>query len=301
MKLLLNHQINKERWNEIIREDKNGRIYATSIWLDAMSPNWSALIKGDYEYMMPLTWKKKWGISYLAQPPFTQQLGIFSNSSINPEISAHFFEEAKKRFKFGEIFTGCFEENPLIVNKICKNYILDLSIGYEKIKTNYTRDLLKKNLQRVSKFNLKYLKSTDINNTVDIYEQLYGDRTPNVTETNYKALKQLGSTLQKVNTAFVREVRMPNDALLACGLFFKDDNRIYNIASTTLPDGRTFEANHFLFDELIKEFAGSRLILDFEGSDLPGVERFYKKFGPIMEPYFFNKWNNLPWPIKLLK
>jgi hypothetical protein len=54
------------------------------------------------------------------------------------------------------------------------------------------------------------------------------------------------------------------------------------------------EANHFLFDQLIREFAGQDLILDFEGSDLPGVARFYQKFGPQNQPFSFWKSNRLP-------
>ncbi|MCU0387633.1 MAG: hypothetical protein MUE71_03400 [Chitinophagaceae bacterium] len=81
---------------------------------------------------------------------------------------------------------------------------------------------------------------------------------------------------------------------MAIGLFLKDDRRLYNIASTTLPNGRTLEANHFLFDQLICEFSGQNILLDFEGSDLPGVARFYQKFSPENRPYFFWKSNRLP-------
>jgi hypothetical protein len=157
-------------------------------------------------------------------------------------------------------------------------------------------------LQRSKKFNLQYSVSNDIGNAVQQFKSLYAERTPHVTDKNYQQLTQLANNLLEEKNAFVREVRLPtNNQLLACGLFFKDEKKIYNIASSTLPDGRTMEANHFLFDELIKEFAGQPLILDFEGSDLPGVERFYKKFGSILEPYYFIKWNHLPWWAKLFK
>jgi hypothetical protein len=56
-----------------------------------------------------------------------------------------------------------------------------------------------------------------------------------------------------------------------------------------------------LFHQIISEFAGTPLILDFEGSDLPGVARFYQKFGAQNQPYFFFKSNRLPTGIKWLK
>jgi hypothetical protein len=43
------------------------------------------------------------------------------------------------------------------------------------------------------------------------------------------------------------------------------------------------------------------MILDFEGSDHPGIAHFYENFGSINQPYFFYRHNRLPWPLRLLK
>jgi hypothetical protein len=43
------------------------------------------------------------------------------------------------------------------------------------------------------------------------------------------------------------------------------------------------------------------MILDFEGSDHPGIAHFYANFGGIDQPYFFYRRNRLPWPIRWLK
>jgi hypothetical protein len=71
--------------------------------------------------------------------------------------------------------------------------------------------------------------------------------------------------------------------------------------NTTTSEGRKVEANHYLVDSVIKEFAGTSLTFDFEGSDLPGVKSFYENFGAVNEPYFIVKYNNLPWPFYLFK
>ena len=99
----------------------------------------------------------------------------------------------------------------------------------------------------------------------------------------------------------IRKVDLPGSGLLAIILLLKDSGRLYNIMSTTFPEGRRMEANHFLFEQLIREFANNRLILDFEGSDIEGIARFYQKFGAVNEPYFYLRYNNLAWPIKYLK
>lgn len=302
LKFLQNHQIDKNRWNEIIRAAEDGRIYANTVWLDAMSPNWSALIKGDYEYIMPLTWKKKWGITYLAQPPFTQQLGIFSTNKISSETTTQFFEETKRRYRFGEIFSNYYHLNSNQPITVRKNYELDLSHNYTFIAHNYAKELIKRNLKQSNGSKLAYSAGKDEASAIHTFQALYGDRTPHVTNKHYLSFINLCQQLAKNNQVFIRNVHnVINNELLATSLFVKDEKRIYNISPSTFPNGRTQNANHFLLDELIKEFSGTGFILDFEGSDLQGVERFYKKFGSEMKPYYFYKWNNLPWPIKLLK
>ena len=60
----------------------NGFIYGYSFYLDHMAKHWDALVSGDYEAVMPLTWNRKYGIYYLYQPFLAAQLGVFG-ASIN--------------------------------------------------------------------------------------------------------------------------------------------------------------------------------------------------------------------------
>jgi len=71
--------------------------------------------------------------------------------------------------------------------------------------------------------------------------------------------------------------------------------------NSTTAAGRKTEANHFLFDNIFKEFAGSQLIFDFEGSDIAGVKSFYEKFGVINQLYYKLHFNHLPFPLNKLK
>jgi hypothetical protein len=52
---------------------------------------------------------------------------------------------------------------------------------------------------------------------------------------------------------------------------------------------------------VINRFSGTKTILDFEGSDIPGIKRFFKGFGSKEEKYYFVKWNRLPFPFNKLK
>jgi hypothetical protein len=84
-------------------------------------------------------------------------------------------------------------------------------------------------------------------------------------------------------------------------VFLKDDKRIYLIANAVSAEGRKNKANHVLLDAVIRENAESGLLLDFEGSDIPGVKEFYYAFAAIPQPYYYWHFNRLPWPLRLWK
>ena len=60
-------------------------------------------------------------------------------------------------------------------------------------------------------------------------------------------------------------------------------------------------AGAFLYNELIKEFSHNGMMLDFEGSDIAGIEFFYKGFGAVNQPYYKTHLNNLKFPLRLFK
>ena len=86
-------EIDKQKWDSCIQHAVNGLIYAYSWYLDAMAENWDALVLGDYETVMPLTWNKKYGVHYLYQPYFCASLGIFSRKEIKATTTELFLKK----------------------------------------------------------------------------------------------------------------------------------------------------------------------------------------------------------------
>lgn len=100
---------------------------------------------------------------------------------------------------------------------------------------------------------------------------------------------------------FARQVLDSSGELLNVSIFFRDERRIYNIMSVSLPAGRVKRAHFYLLDHLIEEFSTKNILLDMEGSDNPGIAEFYLKFGTVNQPYPFLRYNLLPFPFRLLK
>jgi hypothetical protein len=49
-----------------------------------------------------------------------------------------------------------------------------------------------------------------------------------------------------------------------------------------------------IFDAFIKKYAGHDLVLDFEGSEIEGIARFYRGLGAKPVYYYSVKQNRLP-------
>jgi len=84
-------------------EAVNGMVYGCSWYLDIVCPEWEALVQDDYEAIFPLTCNRKFGIRYLYQPFFTQQLGIFSRGLLSGELVEKFLDAIPVHFRFAEI------------------------------------------------------------------------------------------------------------------------------------------------------------------------------------------------------
>ncbi len=67
------------------------------------------------------------------------------------------------------------------------------------------------------------------------------------------------------------------------------------------PESREKRLGYYFINELIKESAGTKTILDFAGSSIPSIATFMESFGSINVPFYRIYRNRLPWPIRMLK
>ena len=294
---LKRHEIDDAKWDATVGASPESRIYATTYWLDILHPGWEALVTEDCGAVMPLTGNKKFAIAYLSQPYFTQQLGFYSCMPIDENLIKRFINRARALFSFAEIFVN-FPVDGITINY--KNYVLPLNNTYSEIRKNYSKSLIQNSLKPLLKINLIYNKDLQIDVAIEQYKKLYQAKMK-IAPSGYERLKLLANNLCKNGKCFTRQVYNDEGNLLAISLFFFDSRRIYNVVSSVTVAGRKLNANYFLYDELIKEFSEKKIILDYEGSNVPGIEMFYRKFGATPEPYYFLKWNDLKWPLKLFK
>lgn len=282
-RIVKNKDIDKVRWDSYIKSCVNQRIEAFSWYLDAVCPNWKACIIGDYEAVLPITVHYKWGIiPCWFNPPFCQQLGIFSQNKDVDAIAV--IEKISKRFFKTHIHlnAGCKFSEGL---KKRNNFILKLNSEYEVLKSNYKKDA-RKNLRKEVEFEIKEEAITQerIDETISIYLSQYGNKQA----INDQLRSKLIALIQGANKHnAVTHYSMVSDKpeLLFRGFVLKDDKRVYYLFASPTDAGRDLNITHHFINYLIAKYANTPLILDFEGSSIPSVAKFYAKWGSETEEY----------------
>ena len=294
---LQRHEINTTKWNSCIDSAVNGLIYGYSNYLDSMATHWDGLVINDYEAVFPLPWRKKYGFYYLYPPFLTAQLGLFS-TNINQDLFKSVIESIPKKFRYwdynlnhGNLYSiGGYNFQKRI------NFILDLQNPYEELKKNYRESTIR-NIKKSKEYGCELRKDISISAIADVVLE-------NGLQTDQNELNRfikLYELLHKENKATTYALYNSTDQLMASAAFVFSHNRAYYILVGNHPNGRTLGASHALIDHFIKDHAGKKLILDFEGSDMRNLAFFYSSFGAKEEYYTSIKRNLLPVYLRWLK
>ncbi len=297
---LTNQQVDKSKWDNCIEKAGNGLIYGYSFYLDQMAKNWDALVLNDYEAVMPLTWNKKYGIHYLYQPFLTAQLGLFDNN-VNAELLESFLKTIPAKFKYWNFYLNHRNVFPLKEFNLYQrtNYVLDLNKSYDDLYNNY-RENIQRNIKKALQAGSTVQKDFEVAKVIELAVAQMKSHTTESKE-NIGRFRKLYQYLHGRGMATTYGIFSAQNMLLASCVFFFSHNRAYYILVGNHPDGKTTGASHALIDAFIKDHAEKKLLLDFEGSDIPNLAFFYSSFGAVEEKFAGIKMNRLPFYLKWTK
>ena len=292
--------IDKAKWDACINNASNGLIYGYSFYLDHLAKHWDALVLNDYEAVMPLTWNKKYGFSYLYQPPFVACSGVFGNN-ITASIVTKFLKAVRAKFKLieislnhGNLFPN--QDNSLLIKD---NFVLSLDKGYDELYNDY-RENIKRNIKRSLQAGCYCKTNLPVQDIIALNkEQLR--HLVSLTDTDYENFRLLYEHLFEKKMAITYGIYGSNNELLSSCVYFFSHNRAYYILVGNHPNGKTLGASHYLIDRFIADNCNKDLLLDFEGSDIRNLAFFYSSFGAMVENYPALRINDLPWWAKWMK
>jgi len=296
---LTRNQIDQKLWDACIDRASNGLIYSYTTYLDTMADHWDGLILDEYKAVMPLPWRKKYGIYYLYQPAFVAQLGLFGNN-ITSELLLSFLNSVPAKFKYWEFSLNHHNlfSCPGYVLQQRTNFVLSLNQPYEVLYSQY-RDNIKRNVKKANGYGCYIKKDIEVAAIIELAKPQA--LQSGITQKDLTNFSLLYASQKKISRAVSYGVFSNQHQLLASAVFFFSHNRTYYILVGNHPNGRTLGASHSLIDAFIKDHQGQNLFLDFEGSDLGNLAFFYSSFGATEEKYPAIKLNRLPWYTRWIK
>lgn len=289
-------EIDKTKWDRCIKNAFNGNIYAYSWYLDVVAYGWEALVQGDYETVFPLPVKTKWAISYIYQPLFVQQLGVFSIHRLDEKRVEAFIQAVPRHIRYGRFNLN--RHNKVSPSKhlrvqMLPNIELTLIRTLDDIQKNYS-DNTCRNIQKASKNGLtlmEWLKPEDI---VNLFRTTKGKEIVSWHEKDYRRLVHLLHTLMHRAAGISYGVYNSSNMLCAAAFFAMSHNRLILLLSAVNDLGKQNGAMHFLIDQVISRKKDELHILDFEGSQNPNLARFYLSFGAETFYYPLVELNRMP-------
>ena len=279
IRYLQNSEIDKTLWDNTISQ--YGNVYAYSWYLDIVHPNWEALVEDDYAVLMPLTAGHKFGVGYLYQPYFAQQLGIFSKCELDAACMQRFLSAIPTKYRFAEIRLN--EGN--VFDDTCqgieyhRNTILDLNSDYETLRAGYHSNT-KRNLAKAEANNLQLVHSVIPYHVVALFRDNRGANLGKWGDKEYAVLQKVTAEAMRRGKAFILGVNeIGVGTLLSAAIFMQTDKRITFLFSGNNAQAKEKQSMTFLIDQVIRQNAGRDIVFDFEGSDDDNLARFYLGFG----------------------
>ncbi|WP_266203789.1 GNAT family N-acetyltransferase [Pontibacter kalidii] len=309
--LLQHNDINKAAWDACIGASGQRQVYALSWYLDVVAPGWQAVVEqehGVYTCVMPLPVRRKYGISYLQQPLFCQQLGIYARQELRAEQATAFLAIVRQSFKYSPGYAFC-TGNTSSLQSIAQQQglqpihtlYLDLGRPYEQLWKGYTRDR-KYNLNKARREHLRLTRGHDIEPLIRLFRQniahkVYGG----VDEAAYRMLRELYTVCVEKGIAELIYTLDEQGSITAGGLFLYYGGYITYIFNAADVSGRKSNGRTLILDDVIHRNANTKQVLDFESPMIESIVGFYRSFGPVPVPFYEWKYNRLPLPLRLLK
>jgi len=289
-----------KKWDHCIKTALNARLYAMSFYLDSVCTEgtWKGLILDDYKAVMPLPINKRIPLfPRIMLPHFAQQLGVFSSEKVTSELSKKFVSAIPNSFKSVYLQFNDQNEMPMMEGIVINqrdNFLLTLKGDHDSLFKNYS-----KTHRRNIRLAAKYKPSVEIIGMKEFIPfYLKHDKADYLSKEKSKEI--LETLLPKVldeKFAKIYALRDQNKSLLAACVILSFKQRLTYLMAASSDLGREKRAMHFLIDHIISTNLTESKILDFEGSDIENLARFFGSFGAQKTKYSLLKFNRFPFSL----
>jgi len=293
LKLLERKQIDDKLWNGCVHFALNPMPYAYTWYLDNVAPEWMGIVEGNYQKVMPIVFNKKWGINYIYQPKFCQQLGIFSDLPLSKETINKFFEFIPDSFRYIEMALNESNIAPSGFDiEVRSNFVLPLDAPYEILLSSYNTNNLDR-INNAQKVGLILNTQLSPEKFVDFYVKNMGPKVENfIYKDKYTLLRIIYKALS-YNVGQILGIERDGD-LVSVSFLLIHPQRIINLLPASNNEGKKHYAQEYLIDKVIEKNAGQKKYLDFGIGYSEDDKSNFKSFGAEVIQYNTLIKNELP-------
>lgn len=274
-RVLSSSEIDIAKWNEKVHE-QDSEIYNEYHYLSACTINdWYGIVWGDYEKILPFYQKKKWGlIPYICMPPFCQK---FDTSSIGIEM----FQEVLKYFKANYWIVDYQINNQYNLEGFHerKNYIIEKSEN-ENLSDRYSSQLIR----ILSKSKLVVGSSELGEGELDFLKENDAFRINIAT----RHMKHFLNFISNKKISLWQKAIKIDGQIEGFLMAPYSRNQAYLLFPFSSIKGKKAQAMSVLMDHILKDSQFKRI--NFEGSSIDSIARFYEQFGAKKEVYWSLNW-----------
>jgi len=295
-----NDEIDRDLWDNCIKNSPGFKPYAYSWYLDIMAPGWQALIADNYDSVFPLPGNSRFGINYIATPIFLQQLGVFSAKKLVTNQINEFYASIPDKFKLIDLCVGQKPDSSTCVVTVKSNFELDLSKPYEDLWKNFSLHC-RRNIEASLKIQPDLVSDISPDEIIDLFIRNKGKEIQGIKVCDYQRLKNLIDFCICNKKGRMIGVRSEGGQLIFGIFLVETEGNITMLFVVNTSQSREKRIGYYIVNELIRCNADTKTTLDFMGSSIPSIASFMQSFGSLNVPYYRIFRNRLPWPVRFLK
>lgn len=296
LKRLKHSEIDFEKWDNVILNSELPLVFAQSFYLNATAPKWEALVINDYETVFPLTEKRKFGFTYLPQPPFTSQLGAFG--IITAERERLFYDFIVKHYNLIEIELNQTNHIQSAYRQTKNTFVINYDKGF-----SYNQNT-KRNIAKALNAGLS-IKEINTEHILKLSQVYLNPFLQSEFKLSVNSIQLFNALVQNsIQNSYIKTFSVidSNGDIRALAHFLCNGKHALFLKGTNFDRNENSGSMHFLLDYAINYYKDKASIFDFGGgSNSSGLAGFYKGFGSEQFDYGYLKINSLPRIVKFLK
>lgn len=277
--------MSRTRYIELCRNREDLPLFAQPWWWDALAPGWEAIVlklPDGKEAAIPYWLHQRMGIRFLRNPHLIPYVSLISSETITSAVT----EKMLKALPQAGVIALDF--NPLQAfdlseKKVRHTRILALNNSTEELFRALASPL-QRQIRKAERLGLT-VQECDTAEFLRLYHLSFErqGRKPAVPDI---AFESAAAVCREHQCGKILCMRDPEGRNLAAVFWVYDRDRAYYLSGGSDPDYLQSGAMSTLLWEAIKRSkAQGQKQFDFEGSDHPGIDRFFRNFEASQVPY----------------